>query len=62
MNLPSNAGDTGLVPGPGRSQMLWSNKAHVPQLLSHAQNYWSPHALEPLLGNKRSYHSEKPMH
>ena len=24
-NLPANAGDTGLIPGPGRSHMPWSN-------------------------------------
>ena len=24
-NLPANAGDTSLIPGPGRSHMLWSN-------------------------------------
>ena len=24
-NLPANAGDTGLIPGPGRSHMLQSN-------------------------------------
>ena len=24
-NLPANAGDIGLIPGPGRSHMLWSN-------------------------------------
>ena len=24
-NLPANAGDTGSVPGPERSHMLWSN-------------------------------------
>ena len=24
-NLPANAGDTGLSPGPRRSHMLWSN-------------------------------------
>ena len=24
-NMPANAGDTGLSPGPGRSHMLWSN-------------------------------------
>ena len=33
-NLPANAGDTGSSPGPGRSHMPRSNKAHVPQLLS----------------------------
>ena len=24
-NPPANAGDTDLIPGPGRSHMLWSN-------------------------------------
>ena len=24
-NLPANAEDMGLIPGPGRSHMLWSN-------------------------------------
>ena len=32
-NPPANVGDTGSSPGPGRSHMPWSNKAHVPQLL-----------------------------
>ena len=31
-NLPANAGDTGSIPGPGRSHMLQSNKARVPLL------------------------------
>ena len=30
-NPPANAGDTGSIPGPGRSHMLQGNKAHVPQ-------------------------------
>ena len=25
MNPPANAGDTGWIPGPGRSRRLWSN-------------------------------------
>ena len=33
-NPPCNAGDTGLIPGPGRSHMLQSNYAQEPQLLS----------------------------
>ena len=33
-NLLANAVDTGSIPGPGRSHMLWSNYAHAPQLLS----------------------------
>ena len=39
-NLCVNAGDTGLIPGPGRFHMPWDNEAHVPQLLS-------PGTLEP---------------
>ena len=33
-NPPANAGDMGLIPGPGRFHMAWATKAHVPQLLS----------------------------
>ena len=33
-SLPSNAGEMGFIPGPGIFHMLWSNKAHAPQLLS----------------------------
>ena len=33
-NPPASSGDTGLIPGRVRSHMLWSNEAHVPQLLS----------------------------
>ena len=33
-NLPANEGDTGLIPGPGRSHMQWNNKACVQKLLS----------------------------
>ena len=34
MNPPTNPWDTGSIPGPGRSHMPQSNKAHAPQLLS----------------------------
>ena len=33
-NPPAKAGDKGSSPGPGRSHMPRSNKAHAPQLLS----------------------------
>ena len=46
-NLPSNAGDKGSIAGQGGP--------HTPQLLS-------PHALEPVLHNKRSHSSKKFMH
>ena len=32
-NPPANAGDTGSIPGPGRSHMSWVKEAHAPQLL-----------------------------
>ena len=48
--LPANAGSMGSIPGLGRSHMPWSNKAHVPQLLSLYSRAWelqplSPHSL-----------------
>ena len=59
-----------------RSHIPWSNQAHAPQLLSMysrapEQQLLSPHvatpeartnALDPLLHNKKSQHSEKPQH
>ena len=32
-NSPAKAGDTGSLPGLGRSPLPWGNQAHVPQLL-----------------------------
>ena len=52
-NPPANAGDTGSIPGLGRSHMPWSNSAHEPQLLK-------PTCLELVLLNKRSHGNEKP--
>ena len=33
-NPPASVGDTGSIPGLGRSHMLWSNYAPLPQLLN----------------------------
>ena len=54
-NLPSNAGDTNSIPGPGRFHMPWATKAHGSQLLK-------PMLLALVLSNKRSYHNEKTLH
>ena len=54
-NPPANAGDTGLIPGLGRSYVWQNNNAPAPQLLRL-------HTLEPMLCNKRSHHNEKPVH
>ena len=66
-NSPANAGHTGSSPGPGRSHMPRSNKAHVPQLLSlHSRarvpQLMKPACLEPVLRNKWSHRNEKPAH
>ena len=66
-NPPANAGDTGSIPGLGRSHMLQSNKAHVPQLLSlrsraREPQLLKPARLEPMLRDKRSHRNEKPVH
>ena len=42
-NLPANAGDTGLIPGPERSHMPQDNWAHASQLLSRHSR---PRALQ----------------
>ena len=73
-NPPANAGDTGSIPGPGRSHMPRSNKARAPQLLSLCSRVREPQllspqatllkpaCLEPVLHNKRSHRNEKPAH
>ena len=48
-SLPANAGDTGLIPDPGRSHMLQSNYAYVPT------EPMCPRAA--MLCNKRSQHT-----
>ena len=49
-------GDTGSIPGPGRS---WTC-CRATKPVNH--NYWSPRAQEPVLLNKRSHCDEKPTH
>ena len=48
-NPPANAGDTVLIPDPGRSRKSWSNSIHVPQLLSLCSRAWEPQLLKPEL-------------
>ena len=66
-NPPAAAVGAGLSPGPGRSHMSHSNKAHAPQLPSlHSRarvpQLLKPARLEPVLHNKRRHHKEKPTH
>ena len=53
-NLPASAGDAGLIPGPGRSQ--------VPRRNSPSATVLKPACLAPVLHNKRRHCSEKPTH
>ena len=58
-SLPASAGDTGSIPGPGKSHMLRSSWARAPQLLNlssraHESQLLKPTRLEPVL------HDEKP--
>ena len=46
-NPPANAGDTGSIPGPGRSYMPRSNKARARQLLSLCSRAHEPQLLSP---------------
>ena len=58
---PANAGDIGLILGPGRLYLLPSNEACVPQVLSPRAAITGVLGLEPVPCNKRSHHNEKPM-
>ena len=46
-NLPSNAGDTDLITGLGRSHMWWSNLACASQLLKLCSKAREPQLLSP---------------
>ena len=58
-NLPANSGDTGSILGPS---LVWKESTHHRATGPVHRNYWSVQALEPMLLNKRSHRSEKPMH
>ena len=53
-NLPANAEDTGLIPGPEQSHRL--------QVTKPGGHDYRACVLEPVLCNKRSHRHEKPMH
>ena len=54
-NLPADAGDEGWIPGLGKSHMPRTRQ------LSPLTTTTEPTRLEPMLHNKRSHGSEKPM-
>ena len=74
MKPTANSGDTGSIPGPGRSDMLWDNQACVPQLPSLCSRALKPQPLSACATTSeawapyspshtmRSHHNEKPVH
>ena len=54
-NPLATAGDTGSIPGPGRSHIAMEQ-------LSPCVTITEPAHLEPMLCNKRSHRNEKPVH
>ena len=66
-NLSASAGDLGMIPGPGRSHVLWGNQACVRQLLnlrSRARELQllKPTFLDPALYHTRGHGSKKSVH
>ena len=59
-NLPANAGDTGSSPGLGRSHMLLSSWARVPQLLSPSATTTEAHAPRACALQQEKPPNEKP--
>ena len=66
-NLPCNARDMGLIPGPGRSHMPQSNWAPCATLLSLCSRAWDPQLPKPTFRKARahpqgSHYNKKPAH
>ena len=60
-NLPANARDMGAIPGLGRSHILWSNYAHVQQLLSLRSGARELQLLKPSHPRACAPQQEKPL-
>ena len=66
-NPPANTGDTGLIPGPGRSHMPWGNWDCVPQISILGSRVQEPQLLKPVhlkpaLCNKKSHLDDRITH
>ena len=59
-NPPAHTGDMGLIPDLGRSHMLQSNEAHVPQLFSLCSRAQELQLLKPTRPRARTPQQEKP--
>ena len=61
-NPPANAGDMGSSPGPGRSHVLQSHKARVPQLLSPCATTTETRKPRARAPQQEKPRNEKPAH
>lgn len=59
---PTNAGDRGLIPGPGRPPHAVEQQTRVPQLLRPSAATTEAHPRQSPFSVPRSHHSEEPMH
>ena len=59
-NLPASAGDTGLIPDPGRPHIPWSDETQEPRLLIPRTASTKDHVPSSLSSAKRSHRNEKP--
>ena len=59
-NSPANAGDMGSIPNSGKiPHVVGKLSPWTTATKSTCHSCWSPHALEPVLHNKRSHHNER---
>ena len=61
-NRPASAGETGLIPGPGRSHVPRSSSASTPQLLSPCSRARELQLLKAECPRARAPQQEKPEH
>ena len=61
-NLPANARDTDLIPGPGGSHLLWSPKPVHHSYWAHVLQPLKPADPEPVFCSMRSHRNVKPEH
>ena len=57
----ANGGDTGVIPGLGRSHMPRGNQIHEPHLLSLCSRAQEPQLLKPACPRARAPKQEKPL-
>ena len=60
-NPLANVEDRGLIPDPGTLHVLYSNEAHVAQLLSLCSRVWESQLLKPAQPRAHVLQQEEPL-